>query len=189
MKTFVAIKCGHCGKRSKRRACDVARARKARLNIYCNRRCAGLGRRSGKAKSQRVKEKAAYDADYRKKNRAMLKAKKAEYFQRTYDSVAAAVERKKRMPRHVEYCRQPKYRAWKQKYDRKHRAEKFFGPFAEIAMLTQDLNLEIKRRMTNAEIKWENKTANKTQFRKRACQEESRGRPRAGSDGHRAAHG
>ncbi len=42
--------------------------------------------------------------EYRRKNRAALKAKKAERHKRTYDPVKAAVVRKKRMPRHVEYC-------------------------------------------------------------------------------------
>ena len=175
---MVPITCAHCGKRSNKRRCDVLRAREAGLNIYCNRRCSGLGRRCGKTKAQRVKEKAKYDADYRAKNRAMLKAKKAAYFQRTYDPVAAAVERKKNMPRHIEYCRRPEYRAWKTIYDRQHLAKKKYGPFAEVAMLTHDLNHEIKQRMTNAEIKWKNETANKAQFRDREGQGEKRTDPR-----------
>ena len=83
------------------------------------------------------KEKAAYDREYRKKNLAWIKAKKADYFQRTYDPVKAAKERKKRMPEHVEYCRQPKYRAYKRKYDRKRRASKF-GEFAEAYEALKD---------------------------------------------------
>jgi hypothetical protein len=189
----VKITCGHCGKRSEKRACDVARARKAGLNIYCNRRCAGLARRCGKTKAQRAVEKAAYDRKYRAKNLAAIKAKKSIYFKKTYDPVAAAVVRKRNMPRHIAYCRRPEYRAWKTVYDKQHRAKKFFGAFAEVAMLTNDLNRAIKERMTNAEIRWQNKTANKTQFRdwesKGEKRTDARPRQRAGSDDHRASHG
>lgn len=46
--------------------------------------------------------KAEYDRQYRKKNRARIKANKAAYFQRTYDPVKAAKERKKNMAAHKE---------------------------------------------------------------------------------------
>jgi hypothetical protein len=187
----VKIVCAHCRKKSEKRAGDANRARVAGLNIYCNRRCAGLARRKGKTKAQKVAEKKAYDAEYRKKNLTALKAKKHEYFQRTYDPVKAAEVRKGRMPYHVEYCRKPAYKAKKREYDRKHRAAEF-GEFAEAYMLTIDLNREIKGRTTNAEIKWENRTANKTQFRKREVaggQERSRPRHRERRDRDQAAHG
>lgn len=170
---------------------EFNRARKAGLNLYCNRRCSGLGRRMGKTKAQRVAEKRAYDAEYRAKNREMLKAKKHEYFRRSYDPVAAAEVRKARMPYHVEYCRQPAYKAKKREYDRKHRAAEF-GEFAEAYMLTIDLNREIKGRMTNEEIKWQSGTANKAQFRKREVkggQERSRPRNRWSRNRNQAAHG
>jgi hypothetical protein len=91
-------------------------------------------------------KKAAYDRDYRKKNRARIKANHAAYFQRTYDPIAAAKERKKRMPYHVEYCRQPKYVAYKREYDRKRRASKF-GEFAAAYEALKALNGEIRRLM------------------------------------------
>ena len=89
-------------------------------------------------------EKAVYDREYRRKNRGWLKAKQAAYFQRTYDPVQAAIERKKRMPQHVEYCRQPAYRAWKKEYDRKLRASRF-GAFADAHEVLLLLKAEIKR--------------------------------------------
>ena len=76
------------------------------------------------------KAKAEYDRKYRARNRKRLKAEKAAYFQRTYDPAKAAVERKKRMSKHVEYCRQPEYKAWKKKYDKKRRLARF-GDFKE----------------------------------------------------------
>lgn len=162
----VRVKCCHCGKKVTKRSIDVARARKAGHSLYCNRICSGLGRRLGKTKAEKVAAKRLYDMEYRAKNRAMLKAKKAEYFQRTYDPAKAAVERKKRMPQHVEYCRRPEYRAWKAKYDAKYRAQKDFGPFAEAAMLTNDLKREIKERITDYEIRQANEKGN-TQIRRR----------------------
>jgi len=90
--------------------------------------------------------KAAYDRLYRKKNRALLKAKKAAYFQLTYDPKREAIERKKKMPQHVEYCRQPWYRAYKKEYDKKRRAARF-GEFAAAYEALKDLRAEIKRQM------------------------------------------
>ena len=183
--------CAHCGKAADRPAGNVNRSRAQGLRLFCGRRCSGLGRRKGKTKAQKIAEKKAYDAEYRKKNLAMLKAKKHEYFQRTYDPAKAAEYRKGRMPLHVEYCRQPEYKKWKREYDRQLRAKEY-GPFAEVYLLSLDLNREIKGRMTNEEIKWQNGTANKTQFRKRAVkggQERSRPRYRNRRDRHQAAHG
>lgn len=188
---LVSFKCAWCKKPGEQEFGAVNRARKKGAPLYCRRKCAGLARRTHKTKAQRVREKAAYDAEYRKKNRAVLKAKKAAYFKETYDPVAAAVERKRNMPRHVEYCRRPEYRARKTIYDKQYRAKKHFGPFAEVAMLTIDLNREIKQRMTNYEIKYQNQGTNKTQRREREAKQECRGRPRqrAGSDDHRASNG
>ena len=97
--------------------------------------------------------KAAYDREYRKKNRAMLKAKKAAWFQRTYDPVKAAKDRKKTMPKHVEYCRQPEYKAWKKKYDKQRRSKKY-GEFAEAHALLVELLKEINKQMPDREQRY-----------------------------------
>lgn len=161
------FRCAYCRKVGDKPANEFNRARRSGLNLYCNRRCSGLGRRMGKTKAQRVAEKAAYDAAYRASNAATLKAKKREYHKRTYDPAAAAVVRKANMPRHVEYCRQPEYRRKKKAYDRKHRATKLFGPFAEAAMLVNDLNIEIRARSNRHEIKYQDGCTNKSQRRER----------------------
>ena len=93
-------------------------------------------------------KKAAYDKEYRKKNSERIKANHAAYFQRTYDPVKAAKERKKRMPQHVQYCRQPWYKAWKKEYDRKRRASQF-GKFAEAYKALLSLQKEIRKQMPN----------------------------------------
>ena len=103
--------------------------------------------------TQKKKAKAEYDREYRKKNRAMLKAKRAAYFQRTYDPIKAAKERKKRMAQHVEYCRQPQYRAWKREYDKKRRASKH-GHFAQAQIALVELIKEIHRQMPDRETRY-----------------------------------
>ncbi len=106
--------------------------------------------------------------EYRAKNFALIKGKKAAHFQRTYDPKKAAKERKKRMPLHVEYCRQPKYKEWKSKYDQQHRAKKYFGAFWESALIVMKLDEEILSRMSRYEVAAANGTINKSQKRKRA---------------------
>lgn len=116
------IRCAHCKKSVERETGHVNRSRKIRAPLYCGRRCSGLGRRKWKPKAQKVAEKRLYDRAYRAKNLKRIKAEKRAYFKRTYDPVKAARERKKRMPRHVAYCRQPRYKAYKSAYDAKRRA-------------------------------------------------------------------
>ena len=92
------------------------------------------------------KAKAEYDRKYRARNKKRLKALQAAYFQRTYDPKKAAGERKKKMPLHVEYCRQPEYKAWKKDYDRKRRLAKL-GDFKEAYVALQALKKEIAKQM------------------------------------------
>jgi hypothetical protein len=138
-------RCAHCGKINDKWAGHVNRARAQGLNLYCNRRCSGLGRRSGKTVAQKKEEKRLYDIQHREKNRERILARKREYHKHTYDPVKAAEYRQTRMPYHVEYCRRPEYRAKKQTYDRKRRAAEY-GEFAEAFQLTIALNREIKER-------------------------------------------
>ena len=112
-------------------------------------------------------EKRLYDIEYRKRNKDILRAKKAAWFQRTYDPVEAAKKRKARMPYHVEYCRQPEYKRWKRAYDMAYRARRQFGEFWESAIILQDLENEILSRVSRYEIGLMNETINKTQKRRR----------------------
>lgn len=164
-------RCAHCGKVNDKAAGCVNRARRAGLKLFCNRTCSGLARRSGKTDAQKREEKRLYDIVYQAENREKRCAQKREYHKRTYEPEAAAEYRKTRMPYHVEYCRQPEYRAKKSVYDRKRRAAEY-GDFAEAFQLTIDLNREIKGRMTNEQITQANGTQNKTQRRRRASAEE-----------------
>jgi hypothetical protein len=138
----VIIICAHCGKESDKPSGQVTRARNAGLNLYCDRACSGLGRRSKvqKTKEQKIAEKAAYDAQRRLRLADEIKARKREYHKRTYDPAKAAEKRKQTMPRHVEYCRRPEYRARKRDYDKEYRAKQEFGEFWESAMLILDIH-------------------------------------------------
>lgn len=164
---MIAFRCAQCGVTVERAAGDVNRAYARGLNLYCGRTCSGLGRRTHKTTEQAKAEKAAYDADYRVKNREMLKVKKADYHQRTYDPAKAAAYRKTRMPAHVEYCRRPEYRAKKRAYDQRHKAEKMYGPFADAFLLLMKLEGEIRSRMSRYEIAMANGTICKSQNRRR----------------------
>ena len=164
---LVAFQCGFCGSLSLKETGHVNRSRKKGAPIYCDRKCAGAARRNHKSAIQKTIEKRDYDKEYRAKNAALLKEKKARYFRKTYDPEAAAIARKKRMPAHIEYCRKPEYRAWKKQYDRKYRAKQLFGEFWESALLTLDIRTEALSRMTDYEIRLQNQTLNKLQTRKR----------------------
>lgn len=182
-------RCAHCGKTNDKAAGHINRARAAGLNLYCNRRCSGLGRRTGKTDAQKREEKRLYDIVYQAENREKRCAQKREYHKRTYDPVKAAAYRKTRMPYHVEYCRRPEYRAKKKNYDRKHRAAEY-GDFAEAFLLTQDLNREIKERTSRHEVKYQNGATNKAQRRKRQAEAEERSRNSPGRrSSNPAAHG
>lgn len=176
-------KCAHCRKVLHLSTSAVNRAKKKGARLFCDRRCAGLGRRKHKAKAQKIAEKRAYDLQYRADNLAMLKAKKIAYHQRTYDPVKAAKVRKKRMSQHVEYCRQPAYVAKKKKYDLQRRADEF-GPFAESYLILLELKREINSRTTDEERRITNGTYNKSQFRRRDYQRFVGNQPQGCSVGH-----
>ena len=164
MKQFT---CSYCGKTAERHTGEVNRAIRQGARLYCNKTCFGLAHRKHKTEAQKKEEKRLYDIEYRRKNRAALKAKKAAYFQRTYDPAKAAIQRKGRMAYHVEYCRRPEYRAWKREYDRQYRAKRDYGEFWECFLLTQDIRDECLSRQSDYAIRLGKGTYGKSQKRKR----------------------
>lgn len=165
----IAFVCAYCSTVGRRRAADVKRAISANAYLYCNLTCAGMARRAApKAEAQRKAQKAEYDKHYRALNRNRLRQQKAAYFQATYDPKKAAIERKRRMPRHVEYCRQPAYREKKAEYDRKRRASEY-GEYAEAFLLLQSVAQEVNERISRYEIYQEQGRLNKSTRRKRAA--------------------
>jgi hypothetical protein len=111
--------------------------------------------------------KRDYDLQYRAKNAEVLRKKKADYYQRTKDPERERKIRKARMHLHIQYCRQPRYKAYKRDYDRKHLAKVKFGPFAEAALVLREIEDELDRRMTWVQRHQANGTLNKSTQRKR----------------------
>ena len=163
------ITCPYCGEEADKAASAVNRARAIGARIYCSLGCARLARRKGKTVEQKKAEKAEYDAWYRAINYRKRKKQKAAYYARTADREKERIVRQRNMPRHVEYCRQPKYKAKKSAYDRKRRAA-VYGEFAEAYLVALDIDHEVKERMTRYEIYQENGRINRNaQKRKRAA--------------------
>lgn len=163
----VAIVCAYCGKDAMKESGGVNRAIRIGAPLYCDRECAGKGRCVFRTDSEKRAAKAAYDAEYRERNRAGLKAKKAAYYASNVDREREREVRKKRMPRHVEYCRRPEYKKWKAQYDRKYLARKRYGDFGAAAIVLRDLEVEISSRASRIEISRTNGTLNKHQNRRR----------------------
>lgn len=164
------VQCAHCGATVLKRNADINRANKLGASLYCDRFCAGAARhlRHFKTEATKKREKAEYDREYRMKNKERLRAQKAEYFQRTYCPEKNKIRVQERMPKHLEYCRRPEYRAKKREYDRRRRAHLGYGEYAEAYLLTLDLRRECVSQMDAEEIRQINQTNLKSQKRKRS---------------------
>ena len=158
--------CAHCGAAASTEAGAINRAAKKGAILYCGRVCSGLGRRINKTTEQKRAEKAAYDAQYRAKNRARLIEGKRAYHKRTYDPVKAAEYRQCRMPYHVKYCQQASYREWKREYDANRRASEY-GPFAAVYQHLLQIEHEVRQRASWYEVAMQKGTFNKHQKRRR----------------------
>ena len=160
--------CHYCGKENDRNAAHIRRALEAGNNLYCDRKCSAMGRRTDKRTDEQKKaDKAEYDRQYRAKNREKLKKQKKEYFQRTYDPVKQRAYNQSRMKHHVEYCRRPEYKAYKKEYDRIYRAKKKFGEFWESHIAILDIEAECLRRESRYKIMLKKGQLGKTQKRRR----------------------
>ena len=173
--------CAYCRREAQRPAGHINRSLARGDKVYCSRLCSGYGRRKHKSKAQKVEEKRVYDMEYRQRNMERLTQAKREYHKRTYDPAKEAFKRKAKMPRHVEYCRQPAYRAYKAQYDREYRAKKEYGEFWECSLLAEDIRNEALKRMTDYEIRLTKGTLNKCLQRKRAFARSQRAEPEVGT--------
>lgn len=145
-----SLTCAHCNKPHGKCTGAINHAIKTGSPLYCNRTCAGLGRRKHKTQEQKIEEKRLYDIAYRERNLQKIKDRKVAYFRATYDPVKAAIQRQKTMPRHVAYCRRPEYKQYKSEFDRDKRASEY-ADFAETYRLLLDLEKEIRSRATQYE--------------------------------------
>lgn len=147
----VALKCPQCGGAFTACAGRVNRAAKINAPLYCGKPCASLARRLPvpKTPEQKKAEKVAYDRRRRDEQRERLLAEKRAYYEANRPRILEkmAEYRKERMPKHVEYCRRPEYRAKKHEYDLA-RADAEYGEFAEAWRLLLDLEKEIRSQAT-----------------------------------------
>ena len=169
----MTIWCSGCKQWKPRAANAVRRAQSAGLNIYCGRVCSGLGRRKAPEICKTPKNpnwkalKSAYDAQRRVDKAEHIRAQKKAFYA-IHGPLRRDKERetrKKNMPRHVEYCRRPEYRKYKQTYDLDYRAREF-GEFAEAYKVLMEVEREIRSRITRTEIYQQNGLLNKAQRRK-----------------------
>jgi hypothetical protein len=167
------VTCAHCSKVTYKPVGHVNRSEARGLSLYCDRKCSGLGRRTGKTSEQRKADKAEYDRQLRAVRGEELAAKRRAARLKLLAENPALVRQREKVnrdanrDRHAEYCRTPEYRKWKAEYDRKHLARKQYGPFAEAALTLRALEEEISGRASRTEIYAANGTLNKTQRRKR----------------------
>lgn len=87
-------------------------------------------------------QKAAYDKQYRERNREKIKLKKQQAFQKDYKANPEKYRliRQKKMAAHIEYCRKPEYRLYKKAYDRKLR----FGEYDECQSIITQIEAIVK---------------------------------------------
>ena len=145
---MVKVKCARCLKMFLKCVSAYNRARKIDSPLYCSQKCTGLARKKNRSKKEKKRLKAEYDAKRRAEKSVELKAKKKAAYA-VWGPKHRELEREKRkknMPKHVEYCRQPEYKEKKKDYDRKVRVAQY-GEFAESYELLEELVKEIKRQM------------------------------------------
>lgn len=165
------IICAYCKKESEKLSGCVNRAKRLGLNIYCSRICSGLGRRVERTEEQKKQIKSEYDKQRRKELHNLISEKKKAFFKKDYTENPEKYRawRKKRSPKHSEYCRQPEYKKKKVEYDKQHRAKKYYGEYAESFLLIMDISKEYDNRI----IKQQQGLTNKAKIRKRSWQQKT----------------
>lgn len=140
--------CRSCGDTVRQSQGSINRAIREGKPLYCDRVCAGLARRV--SASQKQRKKALYDGRRRIEKAAEISAQKRAYYQRARNPEKERERRQANMDRHVEYCRQPQYKATKAEYDRERRAKEY-GPYGDAYLLLLDFEREIRARATSYE--------------------------------------
>jgi hypothetical protein len=164
------LTCCYCSITFKVKANNIGSRKKSirlGLPIYCNQKCAGLGRRSNETPYEKKQIKSWYDMFLRESmtedDRIYDEFQRAVYFLIDYRNNPDKYKewRNKRMPKHVEYCRQPEYKEYKKKYDEEYRAKKDFGDYWEAAIVLKNLDKEIDYRESKRQNKIYNKSTTK----------------------------
>lgn len=164
---MVKVICNYCGCEVEKFIGHVNRAAKYGLNVYCNRTCAGIGRRTSAEEKKSVK--AAYDKKIY--NTPERQEARKRYFKKSYNANPEKYKaiRKAKYKKHLEYLRTPEYKEWKKEYDLKYRANKEYGEYGECAVLLIELERLLNKQMP-AELKFQMGITNKKQKRNRLWQ-------------------
>lgn len=157
------VTCAHCGNPFDKVTGHVNRARKLGLNIYCNRTCSGLGRRTSKEEKKKVK--SDYDRKRRNELADILKEKAKKYNASPAGRAMQKRNRDKFKENHRQYIKSDSYRKWKHEYDQKYHARKNYGEFWEAFIVLKEIDVIIEPEKDECKI--QKGTYNKSQKRKR----------------------
>ena len=157
--------CAYCGKKCEKSLGHYNRAMKMGCKVYCDKKCAGLGRRCGRTKEQDLQIKYFYDALRALSDVADSKRKRHEWFRNDYaaNPEKYKAERKKRYQQHLKYLSTEKYKKYKHDYDQIYCSKKQYGKFWEAAIALRNL----RGIVDNRRAKQDQKSINKQQNRKR----------------------
>lgn len=172
------LTCYYCNKEFKVKENNIGQRRQSirlGLPVYCNRECAGLGRRTNETEEEKKVHKQWYDLFIRASREEdeywLYRFMGAVNFHMDYAANPDKYRkvRKEKQEIHNEYCRQPKYKEYKKGYDAQYRAKKNFGGYRECAIILNKLDNEIDYRESKRQNKLYNKSTTK---RKRAWQKQ-----------------
>lgn len=145
------------------------------LPVYCNKNCAGLGRRTDETPEEKKEIKMWYDlfirASMEEDEYWLDYLQRALYFHMDYAANAGKYKKRRqdKQEAHNEYCRQPEYKEYKKVYDEQYIAKKNYGSWWEVAIALKKLDKEIDFRESKRQNKIYNKSTSK---RKRAWQKQ-----------------
>lgn len=139
---------------------------------YCDRTCAGLGRRKNRTNKEKKAIKKEYDKQYRKNNQELIKKKKAAYHQKTYSQEAAKEMRG--TPKYQKYRKgylkdymTPEKVKEKAEYDQERRAKLHYGEYWETSLALVQLQKVTRSKISPYESRKERGLLNKTTVRSR----------------------
>lgn len=166
------VKCAYCGMSTDKSIGHYNRAMKLGAKLYCNHKCFGLDRRGNETEEEKREIKSWYDMFIRESmtddERDIYILNKALYFFLDYreNPEKYKLRRQEKMPRHIEYCRQPSYKEKKHKYDVERNAKNTYGEYWEAAVILNELEKMVDNRLAKAQ----NGLINKSKKRKRLWQ-------------------
>lgn len=165
------IKCSHCGKDAEKHTGHVNRVLQMGNKLYCDKTCAGLGRRVERTIEEKKRIKSEYDKQRTDRHELWFLLWRAFEFRVDYEENPEKYkkERQRKYKKHLEYLQTDKYKEWKRKYDIKYLAKKEYGIYWESAILLKELEEHLLKIRPDG-IKFQMGIVNKKQKRQRLWQ-------------------